>query len=106
MSVKLSNSLEPIKKRLNINTLTKILNSTPDSYLKFVVNKDSSIKIEEEIKDILKLIPKTDIYLMPLGSTISELNENSDVALNMAIKNDFKYSDRTHIRIWDNKRGV
>ena len=25
---------------------------------------------------------------------------------NMAIQNGFKYCDRLHIRVWDNKRGV
>lgn len=106
MSVKLSNSLETLKKRININTLTKILNTNSNSYLKFVVNKDSYIQIEKEIIDILKQIPKADVYLMPLGSTTTELNKNSEIVINMAIENGFKYSDRIHIRIWDNKRGV
>lgn len=40
MSVKLSNSLEPIDKRINKETLTKILQNTEESYLKFVIGKD------------------------------------------------------------------
>ena len=40
MSVKLSNSLEPLRKRVNKETLTKILTNTKESYLKFVIGKD------------------------------------------------------------------
>ena len=39
MSVKLSNSLEPLRKRVNKETLTKILTNTKESYLKFVIGK-------------------------------------------------------------------
>jgi organic radical activating enzyme len=50
MSVKLSNSQESLKKRVNKPTLTKILENTKESYLKFVVGKD----FIKEAKDMLK----------------------------------------------------
>ena len=106
MSVKLSNSLESEKKRINVNTINEILSKTTNSYLKFVVDKNSMDKIEEEIINIVKDIKNAEVYLMPLGSTVDEINKNSQAVINMAIKNGFKYSDRLHIRIWDNKRGV
>lgn len=106
MSVKLSNSLEPLKKRLNINTLTNILSKTSNSYLKFVIDEEFKEKANEEIYSILKQIPKTEIYLMPMGDTTNEINLNSEVVIDMAIQNGFKYCDRLHIRVWDNKRGV
>lgn len=106
MSVKLSNSLEPLKKRLNVNTLTKILNNTKDSYLKFVVDKAFKEQAQKEIEEILSLIPRTDVYLMPMGDTAYEITQNCESMINMAIENGFKYCDRLHIRIWDNKRGV
>ena len=106
MSVKLSNSLEPFKKRVNIKALTAILNETNDSYLKFVVKKNNIEESKKEIKEILKQIPKSEVYLMPMGSTSKELDENSEAVIKMAIENNYKYSDRLHIRIWDNKRGV
>lgn len=105
-SVKLSNSLESYKKRVNINTLTKISKETSNSYLKFVVEKNSKDETVLEIKEILKQLPKIDTYLMPMGSTVKELDVNSEAVINMAIENSFIYSDRLHIRIWDNKRGV
>lgn len=106
MSVKLSNSLEPLKKRINKETLTKILSNTKESYLKFVIGKDFLNIANDEIQEILKDIPKCDVYLMPLGDTALEISKNCEDVINMAIENGFKYCDRLHIRVWDNKRGV
>ncbi|WP_321314093.1 7-carboxy-7-deazaguanine synthase QueE [Halarcobacter sp.] len=106
MSVKLSNSLEPLKKRINNNTLTKILENTRDSYLKFVIDKKFIKEDTKEIDSILNQIPKSEVYLMPRGDTAAQINENSESVINMAIQKGFKYCDRLHIRVWDNKRGV
>lgn len=106
MSVKLSNSLEPIKKRININTLTKILTNTQDSYLKFVIDKKFIQDATNEIDAIINQIPKAEVYLMPMGDTAKEINENCEAVIDMAIQKGFKYCDRLHIRVWDNKRGV
>ncbi|AXH13974.1 radical SAM protein [Malaciobacter mytili LMG 24559] len=106
MSVKLSNSLEPLKKRVNIKTLTQIINNCEDKYLKFVINKDFLVKAKEEIDEILKQIPKVEVYLMPMGDTALQMNENSEAVINLALESGFKYCDRLHIRVWDNKRGV
>ena len=106
MSVKLSNSLEPLKKRVNKSTLTKILENTKESYLKFVIGNDFLENAIVEIEDILKNIPQCEVYLMPLGDTADQINKNCEDVINMAIENGFKYCDRLHIRVWDNKRGV
>ena len=97
MSVKLSNSLEP---------LTKILENTKESYLKFVIGNDFLENAIVEIEDILKNIPQCEVYLMPLGDSSETIDINSEKVVNLAIKYGFKYSDRLHIRIWNNKRGV
>ena len=106
MSVKLSNSLEPLKKRVNKETLTKILTNTKESYLKFVIGKDFLNDARQEINQIISSIPKCNVYLMPLGDTADQINKNCEDVINMAIENGFKYCDRLHIRVWDNKRGV
>ncbi|MFV0562524.1 7-carboxy-7-deazaguanine synthase QueE [Malaciobacter mytili] len=106
MSVKLSNSLEPLKKRVNIKTLTQIINNCEDKYLKFVINKDFLVKAKEEIDEILQQIPKVEVYLMPMGDTALQMNENSEAVINLALESGFKYCDRLHIRVWDNKRGI
>ena len=33
-------------------------------------------------------------------------NSNCEEVINMAIENGYKYCDRLHIRVWNNKRGV
>ena len=106
MSVKLSNSLEPLKKRVNKSTLTKISENTKESYLKFVIGNDFLENAIVEIEDILKNIPQCEVYLMPLGDSSEAIDINSEKVVNLAIKYGFKYSDRLHIRIWNNKRGV
>ncbi len=106
MSVKLSNSLEPLKKRVNKETLTKILTNSKESYLKFVIGKDFMENAINEIKEILKDIPKCSVYLMPMGDTAQQISIISEDVINLAIKNGYRYCDRLHIRVWDNKRGV
>jgi organic radical activating enzyme len=106
MSVKLSNSLEPLKKRVNENTLKKIINNTKESYLKFVISKEFIKKAKDEIESISSIIPNCEIYLMPMGDSAYEINKHSESVINMAIESGYKYCDRLHIRVWDNKRGV
>ena len=106
MSVKLSNSLEPLKKRINEKTLKDIILNTNESYLKFVISKEFISKAKDEIESISTIIPDCDIYLMPMGDSADEINKHSESVINMAIESGYKYCDRLHIRVWDNKRGV
>lgn len=106
MSVKLSNSLEPLKKRVNAQTLEKIVKNTDESYLKFVISKEFINKAKNEIESISSIIPSCEIYLMPMGDSAQEINKHSADVIQMAIESGYKYCDRLHIRVWDNKRGV
>jgi len=106
MSVKLSNSGENISKRLNFNTLNNILKTSKESYLKFVLDVEFIPKASKEIDHILSKIPTCEVYLMPLGDTAKLIDKNSLSVIQYALQKGFKYSDRLHIRVWDNKRGV
>jgi len=106
MSVKLSNSGEPITKRINLNTLNKILECSKESYLKFVLDVEFITKASKEIEEILSQIPSCEVYLMPLGDTATSIDKNSLSVINFALEKGYKYSDRLHIRVWNNKRGV
>jgi len=86
--------------------LSHIINFVDDSYLKFVIDDSFVQKANEEIIDILKDIPPCEVYLMPLGDTSQIIDKNSKAVINMALKYGYKYSDRLHIRVWNNKRGV
>ena len=106
MSVKLSNSGEKLSKRVNIQTLQNILSTSKTSYLKFVVDKAFIEDATEEIFQITKQIPKCEVYLMPLGDTSESIDKNSLSVIELALEKGYKYSDRLHIRVWNNKRGV
>lgn len=106
MSVKLSNSGESLSKRVNISAINEIIKNTKESYLKFVVDKAFLKKADIEIDAIVSQISKCDIYIMPLGDTAKIIDQNSPDVIDYAIKKGYMYSDRLHIRVWDNKRGV
>ena len=106
MSVKLSNSGEPLNKRVNIKALNNIINFSSNCYLKFVVDKEFLTHASDEIDSILSQIPQCEVFLMPLGDTAELIDKNSLSVIELALKKGFKYSDRLHIRVWDNKRGV
>ena len=106
-SVKLSCSGEPQHKRLNIDTLTKIAENSPNSYLKFVVSEDTWDADYQEIREILDEIPVyVDVWLMPLGDTIKTMAQNQKFVVEKSIEHGYSYSHRVHISIWDNEAGV
>ena len=105
ISVKLSNSKEPLKKRVNITNLTNIINLSKENYLKFVIDKEFLPLAKKEIEDIIKQIPQCDVYVMPLGDTAKKVDLNSPSIVEFALQNGYIYSDRLHIRLWDNSRG-
>jgi predicted RNase H-like HicB family nuclease len=43
---------------------------------------------------------------MPLGETNEEVIENAKEVFEFCAKNNFRYSDRIHIRIYNDLRGV
>jgi organic radical activating enzyme len=106
MSVKLSNSGEPLSKRLKFDTLSTIINFVDESYLKFVVGDEFLANANDEITHILQNIPPCEVYLMPLGDTAEKIDKNAQSVINLALEKGYKYSDRLHIRVWNNKRGV
>jgi organic radical activating enzyme len=107
MSVKLSNSGEPEHKRINIENITNIIEHCPKSFLKFVVSKNTWESDWIEIKEILNTLPVfATVYLMPMGGTQHELEQNSEFVVNKCIQHGMLYSDRVHIRIWNDKEAV
>lgn len=105
LSVKLSNSKESLKKRVNIKTIKTIITQA-DAYLKFVISSEYIENMKKEIADILQQLPKCEVFVMPMAKDLTELKKSALAVLAMAIECNYIYSDRLHIRIWDNKRGV
>lgn len=104
----------------NIENIVKNLMNVLDYQIKFVVNKaEDEIEIKTFIKKLNSYIKKsffnlsTDekidpskIYLMPEGIGSSELNKSAKICQEIAIRNNWRYSDRLHVRVWGHKRGV
>lgn len=105
ISVKLSNSGEPEHKRINISSLVNLLeNGHPDSYLKFVVSEDTWENDWNEIRDLLKALPLyANVFLMPMGDTKDKIDANCNFVMERCVELGFCYSDRLHIRAWNDE---
>jgi 6-pyruvoyltetrahydropterin 2'-reductase len=104
ISVKMKCSGENIDKRWKPETVNNYLQNTENSYFKFVYGVSGD---GDEIMTFLEMIPTyAPVYIMPLGATIEQLNANAKVAYEYAFNNSFRYSDRLHIRVYDDLRMV
>ena len=74
--------------------------------LKFVIDNKNADESLKEIKELIKELPKCEVYLMTMGENVQELTSNEVSVINLCINNSFIYSDRLHIRLWNDKRGV
>lgn len=76
-----------------------------DLQWKFVINTEKDMDEILELKNKIGFSDK-DIYLMPEGITEEELKIRRPMVAELCKKYKVKYSDRLHILIWGNKRGV
>lgn len=75
------------------------------AYFKFVVGDEQDLL---EVREIQRLfgIPNEKVYLMPLGQTKQELEKTSPWLIDFCMNNDYTFSPRLHIMIYNNKRKV
>ncbi len=107
LSVKLSNSGEPEHKRVNSEAIQNIATYSQDAFFKFTVDKDSlAAGVDEEVSQITKLAPSIGVYCMPKGGSRAELEEHSEDVIEYCKRKGYVYSDRLHIRLWDQNKGV
>ncbi len=107
LSVKLSNSGEPYSKRVQPKIFNAIIDHADETFFKFTVDhKSLKSGLEDEIDDILALAHKTEVACMPKGGSKEEVEENTEAVIEYCKAKGFRYSDRLHIRIWDQNRGV
>lgn len=109
LSVKLQNSGEAREKRINKETLASYL-SLPHRFLKFVLDEKSIANgdAKREIDDLRShfSIDAHDIFCMPLGATEVELKQHAPSVFSFCLEHGYRYSDRVHIRLFGNTRGV
>ncbi len=107
LSVKLSNSGENESKRVNAEAIQNIATYSQDAFFKFTVDKESLEKgVDEEIGGIIKFAPSISVYCMPKGGSRKELESHSEYVIDYCKSKGYVYSDRLHIRLWDQNKGV
>jgi 7-carboxy-7-deazaguanine synthase len=93
-----------LKNYRNIDSLKKWIGYF-DYQLKFVVSD------EEELQEIEDLINEIDadrnrVYLMPEGATREQLESRRKWVYETCLKLGYNYTDRLHILVYDDKKGV
>ena len=107
LSVKLSNSGEPYDRRVKPEVYGTIIANARESFFKFSVDEPSlGSHMEEEIDAIIAPHPFTPVYCMPLGGDKAHIEANCEAVIELCKRRGFIYSDRLHIRIWDQNHGV
>jgi len=107
LSVKLSNSNEPFGKRVRGDVIYNIASNAKDTFFKFSIDAESiNLALDEEISEIIIHAPKTTVYCMPLGGSKEEVERNSEPLIEYCKVKGYNFSDRLHIRIWDENKGV
>jgi len=107
LSIKLSNSNEPLNKRIKGDIIYSIASNSKESFFKFSIDNESiNLGLEEEIDSIISYSPKTKVYCMPLGGNKEEVEANTEPLIEYCKVKGYNFSDRLHIRIWDQNKGV
>lgn len=104
-SPKLANSGISKEERIRVDVLM-YMSSLKNSWFKFVVESDQDWQeIQVDFLDA-GLIEKTQIVLMPMGGSRQELEANRMKVVNIAIRENVRYTSREHVVLWDKVVGV
>jgi len=121
VSPKLSCSGEPIEKTLvpeAVRSYVETIEGNPLSkcILKFVVDPNRIDQYMSEIRHFVEeyskvteefnWMPGENVYLMPVGGTLEELQKNERAIADTVIEYGFKYSPRLHINLYGNTWGT
>ena len=107
LSIKLANSHEPLSKRVRGDVIFSIASEAKEAFFKFSIDKDSiDIALEDEIDSITQHAVQIPIYCMPLGGNKAEVEANTQPLIEFCKAKGYNFSDRLHIRIWDENKGV
>jgi 7-carboxy-7-deazaguanine synthase len=104
VSIKLANSNVLDKDRINPAAIDFFSKSAKSNF-KFVIDTDKDM---DEVLSLIKQynIKNTAVYLMPQGITVEMLKQKQLWIVEICKKYNFNYTDRMHIHIWGNKRGI
>ena len=104
VSPKLSNSGVKQSLRIVPDTL-RFFASSPKAWFKFVISSKADL---DEVLALKKefAIRAERILLMPEGRTSADLDQSAPAIAELCRQHGFRFSDRLHIRLWGDKRGV
>jgi organic radical activating enzyme len=89
------------------DAIDSIIANTQGSFFKFSVDEPSLARaMEDEIDVIIAAYPYVGVYCMPLGGDKAHIEANCEAVIELCKRRGFIYSDRLHIRIWDQNHGV
>lgn len=103
-SPKLENSGVLLKKRRKIDVLKGLMATGVPVAFKFVCLSKECLDEVEEIQ-LQALIPDRNIWIMPEGRSIEELDKHMAIIAEDAIARGWNITPRTHVAIWGSKRG-
>ncbi|MDD2904671.1 MAG: 7-carboxy-7-deazaguanine synthase QueE [Sulfurimonas sp.] len=107
LSVKLTNSGESESKRIRGDVISSITTNAREAFFKFSIDAESiNLGLEDEIEEISSHAPRTKIYCMPLGGNKAEVEKNTQPLIEFCKEKGYNFSDRLHIRIWNQNKGV
>ena len=108
LSVKLENSGESLKKRINSHAINNITSKAKDAFFKFsVACEDIGENLSSEIEMIISHAKENaQVYCMPMGDNKEDVEKNSHALIEYCKTKGYNFSDRLHIRIWDKKKGI
>lgn len=104
-SPKLSSSGNPFHIRYKPEII-RVLSGLRNSWFKFVITSNTDW---DEIKtDFIEpgLIHKSQVVLMPLGGDRNELTLHRESVVDLAIRENVRYTTREHVVIWNKMTGV
>jgi len=107
LSIKLENSGEPKEKRIVPQALKNIQSHAKEAFLKFTIDKKLvETTAIDEIGQLREILPKLDVFCMPVGESRDTIWRNDRAVFEFCMKHNFRYSDRLHIRVFDTTQGV
>ena len=75
------------------------------AWFKFVITNKQDIKEVMDLQKECNISPNS-ILLMPEGRTEEVLREKSQDIVKLCMDNGYRFCNRLHVWLWDNKRGV
>lgn len=93
-----------LKSSIKINEWKGLYKLPIDYIIKIVLKKNDYCKDDMNVLINNYHIGKSRIYLMPYGKTRKEIIENSDYIIPICYKEEYNYSSRLHILLYNNER--